>query len=501
MKSTSPLLEADSNTVALQSPSTALAGLSLRASPVECRMDCPSDEHVPEAVAQSLPDNLTTQTDQSSVSNALSSHSPPRSPVQSHSELPQLPAEAADTPIQHTKPVDPVLPPSAVNTNPVSSTDHNPDVSQSNGSRPPLPSQVSDAAPSHNDDFAQEVPPPPMRKPPIKRRTLADWKSRKEKERAQALLQPPPPASNKPQDSECPPDHAPENPSPVLVSPEVPTGSLPAVDANMDVIESTGSSSNPIPTEQPKENSTQPQHLAEPEAKENLGLQHLNRNEHDLRASAEGDVTTTTSSSSPLRTSPSASSRTVIFGSSADSRQIPPNHPFSPELPNDVQSMRKFSRPLPEDGEINIPPYTGPPQPASRHSSHPPSRPRSPPTHPRSFHAPSPTPSYPRSSPPPFVRTGPPPPLTSDTNPNSRPRPVPSGPRALRNGYPPPAASSSSQYHGRGYSRPPPPSSGRSFYSPGRSFDRDTDRGRTPRSRGRGGSVSGRSFGGGSDRR
>lgn len=185
------------------------------------------------------------------------------------------------------------------------------------------------------------------------------------------------------------------------------------------------------------------------------------------------------------------------------------NHPISQPLPLSEQITS-----MSEDGEISSPllrhPHPPPPPPAtsqphplsrsttpllrspSRESSRPPSRvsshtasqpigqsptPRSPPRHPRSYRPPSPlsrpSPGYPS-------RPG------HHTDNRYPSRPPPMGPRALRNG--PPFTSS---YHSR---RPPPsgpPPSGRDRYSSQRPYDPEGERGWSNRragsgSRGRG---------------
>jgi uncharacterized protein len=615
-----PLMEVDPMVAPLQSPSTALAGLSLQGSPIENHDDIASNAHTAQVVevqeapeAPTLPKTMRSP----SPSNAIDSlpkmeldsnqpedskpkapslaPSPAQSPVMPHSaEQPPLPAAASTSPVPDVTPLASLLL-SATDAHHIPSpTQHIPDAVSSTNEPPAstptvtLPAAPAStptlalpaapqsiphvfpaapqstptltlpaAPPSNTQDSthdpptqpAQPVPssPPPPKKPLIKRRTLADWKSRKEKERiAQALLHPPATspkaADNGPAATSI---NTPENKAAAPVSVEGPTPSTRSLiqntDVRMDDCDNTDSSLSKSPThERPKEtrdvktSSRLPRLVVNNNTKEGMERHSSNgdRNVTGISVKVEAKPITsiplplspasTASASLPSRPIPFGSgadskrippshsfssaslpSRPIPFSSGADSQRIPPSHSLSPELSSlidVVQSTRKSSpRPLTEDGEISashfiplphLPPRPSsrtPSLPPSRPPSHPPSRPRSPPTQPRSFDASSPTPSLPRLSPPSIARGGSLRATSPDQNSGSRPRPVPSGPRALRQGYPPPATSGSPSYQGRGFSRPQPSTSRGGFHSHNRSFDRETDRGWSARGRGRGG--------------
>jgi hypothetical protein len=120
---------------------------------------------------------------------------------------------------------------------------------------PPLSNLLSpNATPSQNNALTHPtVPSPeqPPKKPRIKRRTLADWKSRKEKERiAQALLRPlstklqchSPASADIPPGSQCGPKGSRKS-STALHNP---------ADVHMDTVDGTGSS-KPSVYELPKD--------------------------------------------------------------------------------------------------------------------------------------------------------------------------------------------------------------------------------------------------------
>ena len=311
-----PLMEVDSPLVALQSPTTALAGLSLRASPVDNRdvsllrdpdaevTEAPKAPEVPEApevmevteppevtvvpevseaptMPQAMPSPPPSNVAISSPEKEVdASHPeappPPLSPIPSpvrpqSAEPPSLPITAPKMPTSTMTPVSPLLPSSSTNANLISSpTHHIPDAAPSTN-EPPLSAPAPLAAPpsdSHNSNHeppaqpAPSSPPPPPKKPPIKRRTLADWKSRKEKERiAQALLQPP--ASNPPNSQDAGPTSMSNNTTdttkvaiPAAVDVPTPSTGLLAVSSNvhMDGTDNTGSIPSKSPThERPKE--------------------------------------------------------------------------------------------------------------------------------------------------------------------------------------------------------------------------------------------------------
>ena len=511
-------MKANAIDVRLHSPSTALAGLSLQTSGFDARPQSASqltlDSTTPASpvviVSPSTPTHMLPSTESlvpappsPIIIKTNSPKTPPRLPAPSVNSEPPSPSHRPSVPTQSKPPhvvlppVTPLLPSSAVNANPlVPSTHHTLDVLSSAEAPPSLAVPVEhapeDALPSHG--FIAAAPPPAVpKKSPVKRRTLADWKSRKEKERiAQALVQPAPPLR--------PSTPSLESGRGVTI---LMTGSIHPTDIQMDANDrntdagQTASSSH-------SECQSIPQGDFSPHLVQSGDLERKREMSELWNKEVESSPERSTKLPIPQPPSLSASSplsSSRVLAHSLDTVSYPRSPSFRQpieRLPHNTQSLVQSSPPRPtaEDGEIgssvtDVVPRFPSSLPSPCPSSRPPSRPRSPPTQPRSFRVPSPTPSLTRSSPPSRARGGSFARHGSDHRANPRARPLPNAPRALRNGFQPPVSSgSSASYYSRGHGRPS--SSGRGgLHSSSDAIERESDRGWATRGHGRRGDVNG----------